>query len=262
MKPKTFLFLLFLILPNFFIGQMLEEINIKPKDLVDPDQYPFGVYLKVGLPAGAFAVETGKNSIRQNFQEQGINLPNLRSSNIFAVGIRYKRFYLEIGATNQLNSFPTSSSNSSRVVFKGFTINANNTAGWGNVGVSLFQNRNSAFLLRLGLGRNESSYLISSNRNLTELNFDDLLGESGSSSSRLIIHENTFWDIGVEFLRGRAKSPNNFGEIIRLGFRRGINEVAWREFNTSSVNAPLDRMSEIYMQLCFHLGYNFAAKSK
>ena len=257
MQPKTILFCLLLMLPTLFMGQVLPEINKDAGSLPDPDKYPLGIYLKLGIPIASSTYQTGHKNIRQVFQEGGIDIPRLRSMNVMEVGVRYKRLYLEIGGAGQWINSPIPFSPNDAT-----TVNSSQMSGWVNAGFSVWQNRNSALLLRLGIGADGFSYQIRSLQNVAQVDFRDLLTATGSTSSTLIYHEDTFLDLGLEVWRGRAKSRGNFGQAIRLGYRHGLQQTAWEALDSTSLNAPLDRMGEIYLHVCFHLGYNFLTKSK
>lgn len=257
MPHKTFLCCLLLMLPTLFMGQVLQEINEEPTDLPDPDQYPFGVYLKLGLPGGSFTHETGHQNLRQILQDGGFRIPKTSQVNVFELGARYKRLYLDMGVASQFINSPIPPFLNSRS-----SVNSSSMMVWVNAGYSVFQNRNSALILRLGIGGGESSYQIRSLENVSQVDFDNLLTGGGSTTSSLIYHEDTFLDMSLELWRGRAKSRTSLGSAIRLGYRQGLNETAWETLDAPSINAPLDRMSEIYLNICIHLGYNFPKKAK
>lgn len=257
MQHKTFLCILFLILPTFFIGQVLEEIDNNPSGLPDPDKFPFGLYFKIGVPAGSFAHQFGHGNIQQIIEESGLELDRDRSVSIYEVGARYKRLYLEFGVGNQQFSSPLLPSKNDR-----FAINSTHMMAWMNMGFSVWQNRNSAILLRAGVGSMGTTYTIRSLANVRQVDFDNLLTEGGAAPATIIHHENSFLDIGIEFWKGRAKSRTSLGEAVRIGYRRGFKETPWETLDTPSINAPLDRISEIYLHVCFHLGPNFPSKSK
>lgn len=244
-------------LPTLFMGQVLQEINTESKDLPDPDKYPLELYLKLGLPAGSFAYQSGYQNIQQILQDGGFDIPRIRQMNVIEIGVRYKRLYLEMGGASPFVNSPVSPFSNGRS-----SVNFSNMMGWVDAGFSVLQNRNSALILRLGVEGGESSYQIRSLQNVNQVDFDNLLTEAGSTSSSLIYHEYAFWDISVEWWKGRAKSRTSFGEAIRIGYRRGINETAWETLDAPSINAPLDRMGEMYLNICFHLGYSFPSKSE
>jgi hypothetical protein len=257
MRHKTILFCLLLMLPTLFMGQVLQEISPEPKGLPDPDKYPFEMYMTLGLPGGSFSYETGYQNIHQIFQDGGLDVPQIHQMNAFGIGVRYKRFYAEIGGANGFNNSATPTFSNDR-----FSVNSTSAMGWVNLGYSVWQNRNSALLLRLGIGQAGSSYDIRSLENRSPVDFDGLLTEGAGNPSTLIYHENTFLDIGLEIWRGRAKKQTSIGEAIRIGYRRGINETAWEAIDANSLNAPLDRMGQIYLNIGFHIGGNFPSKSK
>ncbi|MFK7924802.1 MAG: hypothetical protein AB8H47_22780 [Bacteroidia bacterium] len=257
MQHKTFLFSFLFVLPTLFMGQVLQEIAPEPRGLPDPDQYPFEVFFKLGLPAGSFAYQSGYQNMDQILRDGGFDIPRVRQVNIFELGMRYKRFYAEIGGASNFISSPIPPFSNER-----FSINASSMMGYVDLGYSVWQNRNSALLLRLGIGQLGSSYDIRSLQNVSPLDFDDLLTEIPPNPSTLIYHENTFLDISAEFWKGRAKNRTSFGEAVKIGYRRGINETAWEAINTTPLNAPLDRMGEFYLNICFHLGYTVLPKSK
>ncbi|MCB0847708.1 MAG: hypothetical protein KDE26_30860 [Bacteroidetes bacterium] len=258
MQYKTFILCCFaLIIPTLFMGQVLKEINKDSLGLPDPDKYPLGIYFKFGLPAGSFSYDAGYANIRRVLQDGEMDLPRISQINVFEVGGRFKRFYLEMGVAGQFINSPIPPFFNDR-----FTVDFSRMMGWGDIGVSVWQNRNSALILRLGAGSVGSSYQIRSLENVNQVDFEDLLTETGANSSTLIYHENTFLDMSVEWWKGRAKSRTSFGEAIRFGYRWGVKETAWEVLDAPSVNAPLDRMGEIYFNLCFHLGYNFPQKAK
>lgn len=258
MQNKTlFLYCFLLILPALFFGQVIEEIKKDGESLADPEEYPLGIYFKLGLPMASSAYETGHKNIHRLFRENGIDLPNFRPSSVLEVGMRYKRFYVELGGGGQWINSPIP-----YLANANTTVNSSYMAGWANVGVSVWQNRNSALLLRLGFGGAGYSYQIRSLQNIGEVDFENLFSGDNSASSSLIYHEDEFLDISVEFWKGRAKSRGSFGEAFRVGYRHGFKETAWEALDTSSINAPLDRMGELYLHFCFHLGYNYPKKSK
>ena len=255
MRHKSFICCLILLLPGILIGQELKEIKSESEMLADPGTYPVSVYLKLGLPFGAMAWNTGNQNIRQQLEAEGIDISGTRAYSILEFGMRYKRIYVEFGVDNPVYDVFNSSD-----PVGNFTSNSIKAAAWGNIGVSIVQNRNDAFLLRLGLGEFEVAHEINSFRNTAQFDFDELFPNGSSPSSTRIFHRSTFLDIGIEYWRGVAKSPTSFGQTLRLGYRYGLKESSWEASGRTSVNAPMDRMGEIYFQLGFNLGYNFPQK--
>lgn len=212
--------------------------------------------MKIGLPIGSFTIENGYQNIHQIFQGGGLDMPQIRQMNVYDIGVRYKRFYAEIGGAKEFGNSNIPAFSNDR-----FSVNSTFSMWWVDLGYSVWQNRNSALLLRLGIGQVVSSYDIRSLQNISPVDFEDLL-TGGGNSSTLIDHENTFLDISAEWWVGRAKSHTSFGEAIRIGYRRGINETAWEATDASTLNAPMDRMGQIYFNFSFHLGRSFPSKSK
>ena len=257
MQYKIFICYLLVLIPGILIGQDPKEIRSESEMLADPGKYPVSLYLKLGLPFGAMALNTGNQNIRQQFEAEGMDLSGRRASSIFEFGMRYKRIYLEFGLDNPVydvfnDADPVGT----------FTANTFHTAAWGNVGISILQNRNDAFLLRLGLGEFEVAHEISSFRNTGQLDFDELFPNGSSPTTTRIFHRSTFLDVGVEYWVGVAKSPTSFGQSLRFGYRFGLAEKSWEASGRTSVNAPMDRMGEFYFQFAFPLGFNFPQKIK
>ncbi|MEL7533735.1 MAG: hypothetical protein AAFN10_20650, partial [Bacteroidota bacterium] len=144
------------------MGQILEEITPQPKGLPDPDQYPFELYYKLGLPAGSLSAITGEQNMLQILQDGGIEFPRFREVNVLEAGFRYKRLYLEGGIATQFPSSPSASFSNRR-----FHVSSDYLMGAVNMGYSVWQNRNTAILLRLGVGYNIISYDIRSLQNLS-----------------------------------------------------------------------------------------------
>ncbi|MDW3647203.1 MAG: hypothetical protein R8P61_09075 [Bacteroidia bacterium] len=255
MQHKTLICCLLIILPGLLIGQELKEIKSESEMLANPDKYPVSIYLKLGLPFGAMALNTGNSNIRQQLEAAAIELSRTRAYSLFEIGLRYKRIYVDLGVdipVYELTFFD-------RPV-RSFTVDSYQTAGWGNVGVSILQNRNTALLLRLGIGEFEAAHEITSFGNTDQLDFDQLFPDASSPKTTLIFNRNTFIDIGLEMWRGIAKSSTSSGETLRIGYRRGLKASRWEASGRRSINAPLDRMGEIYFQFGFSIGYNFPQK--
>lgn len=255
MQHKTFLFCLLLMLPTLFMGQVLQEITHESTELPDPDQYPFEMYLKVGPPVATFSETTGYQNMRQLLEDGGLEYTRFREMIVLEGGIRFKRFYAEIGTAIEFTPFI------SDPVSNGFfSIHSTSSIAWLGVGYSVWQDRNSALLLHVGMGLKANSVNFRQVRNLDPVDFSTLYTAGAGNPSILLYHENTFWDIGVEWWQGRAKNRVSAGEAFRIGYRRGINETAWKSVNTSSLNAPMDRIGELYMYACFHLGRAYPTK--
>lgn len=255
MRHSLFIFCLFLMVPNVLQGQVLQEITNGSTGLPDPDQYPFELYFKVGPPVASSSLTTGYQNMRQLIDDGGLEYARFREMSILEGGIRFKRFYVEIGTAIEFTPFI------SDPVSNGFfSMHSTSSIGWLGLGYSVWQDRNSALLVHLGAGLMASSVDIRQVRNLNPVDFNAIYGVGAGNPSILLYHENTFWDIGVEWWQGRAKNRVSAGEAFRIGYRRGINETAWETPNTTSLNAPLDRMGELYFNACFHLGRAYPSK--
>ena len=257
MQYKTLLLCFMLIIPTFFMGQVLQEIEENPTGLPDPDQYPFELYLNVGLPTASLTYGAGYKNMSKIFQDAGIEIPSVRPVNVFGGGLRYKRIYAELGGATQMFSSPLPLLFGDR-----YTVNSSYIIAWANLGYSVWQNRNSAVILRLGVGGGGSSYLIRYLENAGQVDFNELFTGSSGAPSTWIYHEDAFWDFSIELWRGRAKSRTSFGESIRVGFRQSLEYTEWETLDASSINAPMDRRTEIYLNGTFHLGYNFPKRAR
>lgn len=241
--------------PTVLLGQVLQEINPESTGLPDPDQYPFELYVKMGLPITSFSATTGYQNIRKLVEDGGLEYTRLREMTILEGGLRFKRFYVEAGTAIEVTTSPfTPVSNGF------FSLNSTSTTAWLGVGYSVWQDRNSALLLHLGMGLMATSVDFRQVRNINPVDFNTLFTAGAGNPAFLLYHESRFWDIGIEWWQGRAKNQVSVGEAFRIGYRRGINETAWEATNTSSLNAPLDRMGELYFNACFHLGRSYPSK--
>lgn len=255
MRHSLSVFCLLLIFPATLQGQVLQEVTNESTGLPDPDQYPLETFFKVGPPIATFSGTTGYQNMRQYLEDRGLEYTRFREMITLEGGIRFKRFYAEIGTAIEFTPFI------SDPVSNGFvSIHSVSSVAWLGTGYSVWQDRNSALLFHVGLGHKENSIHFRQVQNLTPVDFDNLFVPGAGNPSILLNHQNTFWDIGVEWWQGRAKNRVSAGEAFRIGYRRGINETAWETPNTTSLNAPLDRMGEIYLNACFHLGRAYPSK--
>lgn len=248
------LMLTLFLLPASLLAQVLKE-NPGSSSLKDPDKFPLGVYLKMAVPGGAANYDVGYQNIHELFKTKDINLPNLFPTIAFGAGLRYKRLRFEAMINTQLGSNNLESFEGNR-----YLITGNQFLGSMNLGVVLFQNRNREVLLKLGIGEATNSFLISPQTAVSEVDWTKLEDEGVTGAFPIIFHKSVFWDIALEYVLGRPKNRASISQTISLGYRRGFAEQAWQVAGASSLNAPVDRLGQIYFQISFNLGTNFQSE--
>lgn len=257
MRYLPIVFLVVICVPGFLSAQVLPQENPSSHQLKDPDNFPFGFYLSLGLPGTAVSYETGYQNLYELFESKGIGMPHYRTMVFYGAGIRYKRMYADMSLNSLFNTFILEPYGDPD--FNKISSQSVNTV---NLGFSIFQNRNMAFLLKAGFGEVRSSFWVTPLEPGIQVDFNQIDQVEGPVAFPHVFHRSTFIDMGIEFLQGRAKSRTSLSQSIRLGYKMGLNEEAWQAVNATTVNAPIDRFGQIYAQVLFIFGGNFPKKIK
>lgn len=251
------IFFLILFLPSSLSAQVLEQEPSSSKQLKDPDDFPFGFNLFLGLPGTAISRDLGYQNLHALFDSKGIGLPKFRTMVFYGVGFRYKRLYADMSLSSLFGTFPLELYGE-----PSFNTVSSQSVNMISVGVSIFQNRNAAFLLKAGFGEATSSFWVTPLETGVEVDFDQIEQVDSPIAFPHVFHKSTFLDVGIEVFQGRAKSRTSLSQSIRLGYRDGLNEKAWQAVNASTVNAPVDRFRQVYVQVLFTFGANWVKKNK
>ncbi|WP_428653195.1 hypothetical protein [Runella sp.] len=127
-----------------------------------------------------------------------------------------------------------------------------------NVGYAFYYGRNIGWFINIGLGE------INYNLRLQEINLssnqiipiNDLFASPSIGTSPRLFHKNTFGEISVERTY-RPKRPMSFNVNLKIGYRLGINSTPWEsERKITLLNAPSDRVNQVFVQCIFVLGRN------
>ncbi|MEM7367146.1 MAG: hypothetical protein AAF587_01025 [Bacteroidota bacterium] len=257
MRYTSILCLFVLLLPIFLPAQVLQQENPKSSQLKDPDNFPFSFFLSLGLPGATMSYDHGYQNLYELFETKGVNLPRYRSMLFYGAGIRYKRVYAGASLSSLIAPFILEPYGNPK-----YNMVASQSVNMFNVGFSIFQNRNSALILKAGIGDASSSFWITPLEGGIEVDFDQIEQVAEPIAFPHVFHKSMFLDLGIELLQGRAKSRTSLSQNIQFGYRRGLNEESWQAVNASSVNAPIDRFGQFYVQVFFLFGANFPKKNK
>ncbi|MCI4669504.1 MAG: hypothetical protein MRZ79_15325 [Bacteroidia bacterium] len=255
-KFKSIALILFLF-PALVGAQVLKQKNDLSQTLNNPDDYPFSVYLVLGIPGGSISYDLGYQNLYSSMRERDILLPNLSAIANFAVGARYKRLWAEvlIGTNFSFMDLPPFES-------RRFDIISGQDMTSFSIGYSIFQDRNTSLVLRAGFGQTLTGHSITPRVEDAFIDFDILDPNAGPNSFPVIYHQSEFVDLSMEWRIGREKTRIGLAESIRLGYRYGLEKKPWEVVNATAINTPLDRLSQVFFQVSFNITHNFPRKDK
>ena len=123
------------------------------------------------------------------------------------------------------------------------------------VGYDVLNARNRRLYINAGLGGMEYGFNIFRRTDQTVL-FQNILQttQTGTVSS-LLLKNVGYVDVNVEYTQ-REKRKRSVGVVLRLGYRSGTYRKAYESDAFQLVNAPKDRIGQIYFQSLLNLSVN------
>ncbi|MEM9985285.1 MAG: hypothetical protein AAF804_09335, partial [Bacteroidota bacterium] len=126
-----------------------------------------------------------------------------------------------------------------------------------HLGVAIWQSRNVSLIGWAGIGFLSSSVVVQDYNGLNSVDLNDLTEGDLSTGWPILFHESELVDLSLEYQVGRPKDRTSLNESIRVGYRFGWREEAWL-LEAGNLASPLtDRVSQIYLQVNFNIGFNF-----
>ena len=123
------------------------------------------------------------------------------------------------------------------------------------IGYDVINARNRRLYINAGFGGMEHGFNIFRRTNRT-VPFQDILQttQTGTVSS-LLLKNVGYLDVNVEYTQ-REKRKRSVGVVLRLGYRRGTYRKAYESDAFRLVDAPKDRIGQIYFQSLLNLSVN------
>ncbi len=246
MKHALFLFLL---TGPAALGQTADSARttgIPPKS-----DFKFSLVSEIGAALGFTSTPNMQAFFRQNDIERDTRLDQFAHLNVSG---RYKRLKLLLVNGYGLGFYQPNEKDA-RVLRRTFARNTGIA-----VGFDVLNNRNRRLYLNLGAGSLEYEYTVI-NRTNQAVAFQSLPQYSQAGNIPSLQHQNSYWDVSLE-LAQREKRKSTVGGVVRLGYRRGWQASAWRSSAFSLLDAPRDRISQVYLQLGVYLSRNYASPSR
>lgn len=222
----------------------------------EPKEYEWNSHLYIGAPINNFSF-SNYSQLKNTLNNQGISFPAIKLNNTtsFGIAIQKRRYKFGFEGTYGL---PSTNTNRTKATKSSFSFVSYNL----NAGYALVFERNTQWFLNVGLGVIESKIHISSTRNIQTVNFNTLLTASAVGYSPVLSHTNPFLDISVE-QTFRPKRPISFNPVFRLGYRIGVNSLSWKtDANFTTLNAPTDRINQLFFQSIFVISNNHFKKTQ
>jgi hypothetical protein len=222
----------------------------------DPNQYEWNSHAYIGAPVVNLSF-SNFSQLKNTLNNQGIAFPAIQSNTIASYGVAFQKRRYKFGVEG-FYGIPSTITN----LKKATKTNGSFVSYNFNAGYAIFFERNRQWFLNMGIGRIESTVNISSTANTQTLNFNNLLAASTTGQSPTLSHKNTFFEISVERTY-RPKRPITFNPVFRLGYRLGVNSVPWTtDANFTTINAPTDRINQLFFQSIFVISNNHLKKTK
>ncbi len=246
-------------LPGAF-SQNLEPVASLSDTLVNPDAYNWSLYLVSGFLPGHLGFETGYSNMRQLLRTEGVKNDPGRHLFAWGVGARFRRLYLEMHYSHSVFAVSTigESRPSGRVDARSLFFDAGIQAGY-----AVWQDRNTAVLLRCGLQISRYELHLNEISGGAILNFQNFGAPRPPARTwPVMAHTGPALNIAAELLRGRPKKGQHISFSTRAGYVLGLGQERWRAEGALGLNAPVDRIGQVYLSLNYWLSHNFKPKSR
>jgi hypothetical protein len=112
--------------------------------------------------------------------------------------------------------------------------------------------KKSRIVLNPQIGYTSSSLNMFIHKSPTVVNFNDLF--LSQSNTIQLNHTTDYLDFALGLKFGSPKSENFYWQFLKVGYRMGLKDAAWKMRGGDIINAPLDKNNQFYMQLC--LGFD------
>lgn len=126
------------------------------------------------------------------------------------------------------------------------------------LGYDIANTRNQRIFINAGVGSIRYEYNLFRPTNQV-VSFQQLLQYAPQSSVPSLYVANGYWEVSVETAT-REKRRNAAQVVTRFGYRRGFQATPWQSDAYQLVDAPPERISQVYAQISFYLSRNYQSR--
>ena len=245
---QRFLFL-FLLMGRAAMSQTVDSAQVSA--ISPKSSFRFSFITEMGFMLAATSTPNMQAFYRQNSIERDTPLDPFVHLN---VGVRYYRLKLLLQNGYGLNYFPPDE-RPRRVVRRTY---ASYTGAM--LGYDVLNDRNQRLYLNVGVGELRYDYAVI-DRTYQQVAFQNLPQFASTGNIPSLKLSNTYWDINLE-LSQREKRRSSIASVFRLGYRRGWQPARWESGAFPLLDAPSDRISQLYFQGSFYLSRNYPKGAK
>ncbi len=234
------------------LGQVLEEVPNENKGPGNPDHYNKGFFLALAVPVATLNIDLGHQNMKALLEGDGLAFPNMVPSTAIGIGGYLGRFYGRAGMNYSLGQ-------SGRDFFadQGRSLRRGLDEISLQLGLAIWQTRNVSLIAWAGAGFLSSSVVIQDYRGINSVDLNEITEGGLRTGWPILYHESGVIDLSLEYQAGRPKNRTSLNESIRVGYRFGWQEEPWR-LESGNLSTPLtDRVSQLYVQINFNIGFNF-----
>ena len=234
---------LFLLTGPVALGQTTDSAQVTgfpPKS-----DFTFSLITELGVSEAFTSTPNMQAFFRQNDIERDSRFDPFTH---LSVGGRYKRLKLLLQLGYGLNYYVPNEKDD-RVVRRTYAAYTGVMLGF-----DVLNSRNRRLYLNLGAGNVNYDYAVI-NHTSQPVAFQSLPQYSQTGNIPSLQFQNAYWDVNLE-LTQREKRKSSVGSVLRLGYRRGWQANAWRSDAFQLLDAPQDRLSQVYLQVGFYLSRN------
>lgn len=247
MKP----YLLFFILgAHVAAGQTTDSTTTT--GLPPQSDFKYSFLFETGVTLASTSIPNIRSFIRSNQIRPDFHIDPMIN---FGLGGRYGRIkaMLQVGGGFSFTSLPSDGDS---------LVARQNTAGYtgATLGFDVANTRNRRLYINVGYGGIGYEYSIYRRTNRA-VPFQDLLAYNQPGNVPSLQVTNEYWDINIEYTH-REKRKRSAENVIRFGYRRGIQTKAWESDAFRLTGAPTDRISQFYFQAGYYFSSNYAKRTK
>lgn len=123
------------------------------------------------------------------------------------------------------------------------------------LGYDLANTRNQRVYLNVGIGSVRYEYSLFQPTQQV-VSFQQILQYAPRASVPSLYLTSGFWDVNLE-MTSREKHPTSFHWVSRIGYRRRLQPNTWQSQAYQLVDAPQERISQLYLQIGFCVSRNY-----